>query len=675
MSQNHGRIKTIVDYSDYLSSTGYCCEITGERTIKTMTSCFASSGYFIPLEAGEGVECPDLGPVGCCCACAYTTKNTGTEEDWLNKDSGDPFYGIRGKTNGLRENTSQCACQKVGGNWTPGDCPTDPLEIISMCQNLEPDALRNDVRIPYACCHCELDENNEYIRVCGNVCNSSECANLNVPGQNNCTSTLIADAVCDQDYGDIANSQIYEYECPQDDSGTAEPVESCYVCRIVYDTYNTNTEQVVLTNALAIDFCSPTAEGCDALLNVPEVQELPYPDYPPLLGINPRLTVFSPGQALPETIALTYAGLVCGDTENSQDTGCCERAPGETKYDEDAARLSLGSRCVPSTDNGCPDYSCTSGFAPPGRQAESNLEDVSACCVEGGCIYESRDACERLNGFFVEPTNNEPIRCSSSPCPTKSKGYNSASISASELPEVGSVFGGGIYMGIFNPVSSKVLTNLDTGKTTIERFSDPRGIGKVASWALIMCFTDLGSEFDDLNILYRHTSVSDIVKDPATSTYDGNLNTYGDGKRIKAPETNLLNQIRQYNRFSMHDWYLPSIQELGFAITAQGNMTLAQREKRFSKNYIKMNSMVREDASGLFTYQFLPYLSSTRKRMNFAGRDNILKKYPASHLVYNSLVIPQTIKDEEIKEKNGFTSLTGLDTLHKVRLFRRILIQ
>ena len=100
-----------------------------------------------------------------------------------------------------------------------------------------------------------------------------------------------------------------------------------------------------------------------------------------------------------------------------------------------------------------------------------------------------------------------------------------------------------------------------------------------------MCFTDLGSEFDDLNILYRHTSVSDIVKDPATSTYDGNLNTYGDGKRIKAPETNLLNQIRQYNRFSMHDWYLPSIQELGFAITAQGNMTLAQREKRFSKNY------------------------------------------------------------------------------------------
>ena len=30
MSQNHGRIKTIVDYSDYLNATGYCCEITGE---------------------------------------------------------------------------------------------------------------------------------------------------------------------------------------------------------------------------------------------------------------------------------------------------------------------------------------------------------------------------------------------------------------------------------------------------------------------------------------------------------------------------------------------------------------------------------------------------------------------------------------------------------------------
>ena len=121
MSQNHGRIKTIVNYSDYLNATGYCCEITGERTVNTMSSCFASSGYFIPLEAGEEVECPDLGPVGCCCACKYTTKNTGTEEDWLNPESGGN-QGIFGKSNGLRENTSQCACQKAGGNWTPVWC-------------------------------------------------------------------------------------------------------------------------------------------------------------------------------------------------------------------------------------------------------------------------------------------------------------------------------------------------------------------------------------------------------------------------------------------------------------------------------------------------------------------------------------------------------------------------
>ena len=37
--------------------------------------------------------------------------------------------------------------------------------------------------------------------------------------------------------------------------------------------------------------------------------------------------------------------------------------------------------------------------------------------------------------------------------------------------------------------------------------------------------------------------------------------------------------------------------------------------------------------------------------------------------------MPTVSEDQEIKEKNGFTSLTGLDTLHKVRLFRRILIQ
>lgn len=663
MSQNHGRIKTIVDYSDYLNATGYCCEITGERTVKTMTSCFASSGYFIPLEAGEEVECPDLGPVGCCCACKYTTKNTGTEEDWLNEDSAGEF-GIFGKSNGLRENTSQCACQKAGGNWTPGDCPTDETEIFLMCKNQELDALRVDVRIPYACCHCELDENNEYIRVCANVCNSSECANLNIPGQNNCTSTLIADGVCE--YESVTGYGITKYQCPQDDPGLGG---GCYTCRVTYDGVNTETGGE-FTNAATVDFCSPTAAGCDNIFALPYVQEAPVPGYDNVIYVLNNTFVFSPDQELPPSTTSVYGGRICGNVTNSQDTGCCspyDDAVGPSLYGE--------SRCIPPSPNGCPEYSCTSGFAPPARQAESSLEDVSACCVVGGCIYESRDACERLNGFFMEPTNNEPIRCSSSPCPPKAKGYNSASISASELPEVGSVFGGGIYMGIFNPVSSKVLTNLDTGKTTIEKFSDPRGIGKVASWALIMCFTDLGSEFDDLNILYRHTSVSDVVKDPNTSTYDGNLNTYGDGKRIKAPETNLLDQIRQYNRFSMQDWYLPSIQELGFAIAAQENMTLPRREKRFSKNYVKMNSMVREDASGLFTYQFLPYLSSTRKRMNFTGRDNILKKYPASHLVYNSLVIPQAIKDQEIKEKNGFTSLTGLDTLHKVRLFRRILIQ
>ena len=95
----------------------------------------------------------------------------------------------------------------------------------------------------------------------------------------------------------------------------------------------------------------------------------------------------------------------------------------------------------------------------------------------------------------------------------------------------------------------------------------------------------------------------------------------------------------------------------------------------FSNNFKKLNSFRTDPRLPNFVggENYQPYLSSTRKLVDYTVADQ--KRYPAANLVYNIVSVPDMGEKSDIQEKNGFTSLTGLDGLFKIRLFRRIYIK
>ena len=686
MSQIRGRIKTVVDYSDYLNSQGRCCELDGTQTSKSFNACLQSGGYFIPDSAGD-VSCPDFGERGCCCACAYTTKNT-DEDDWLNPTNGVGNAGIRGNPDGTRNNISKCECLQKGGNWQPGECPTEPLDVLTFCTATDGAFGRDDVRYPYACCHCAINSSTgEYERVCDNVCTLSECDDLSRSTPQNCQSVFYNQGVCDYDPQD---NDLLKIDCPSDDDdaggggpgggnppgpgGGGEPPppegRSCGICRFRFGVRNQDTGEDTgfrwqydvcadfpddSTQQNMIAYCTesfgsnsgflPTLPGFDNL----ELIDVGVDGF----GVDDVI----PPPSVPE---IFYLGYICGNVWNSG--GDWE------PFWEDICIPGNGSREF----SGCDDFMCAVQLQSPDR-------DVSACCTIGGCIQETRKACEQLNGFF-NPPDNGPVSCSEKPCQrgagTSTGTLNKIFIDEGDLPEVGSVFAGGVYMGIFSPGVSRIRANIETGATKLSRSSDPGGLGTISRWAIIMSFTDLGDEFQEQGILYNHTAVSEKPSQQKTSTFDGIFNTYGDGGRYKKPNNSLFNQIRNYNRFSFTDWYLPSIQELGFVIHQQEGLTFKNvAGNSFSNNFKKLNSFRTDPRISKIVKgeDYQSYLSSTRKIVDYTVTDQ--KRYPAANLVYNIVSVPNVSKTSNIQEKNGFTSLTGLDGLFKIRLFRRIYIK
>ena len=110
----------------------------------------------------------------------------------------------------------------------------------------------------------------------------------------------------------------------------------------------------------------------------------------------------------------------------------------------------------------------------------------------------------------------------------------------------------------------------------------------------------MGNEFGVHNLVYQHTTTSEKIEQEKTSTFDGLYNTYGKNGDKVAPQTHLYRQIRNFNRFGFSDWYLPSIEELGFITAQQLNIDFGVNILRYSQNQSKLGA---NEA----------YLSSSRK--------------------------------------------------------------
>jgi len=297
-------------------------------------------------------------------------------------------------------------------------------------------------------------------------------------------------------------------------------------------------------------------------------------------------------------------------------------------------------------------------------------QDASACCVanyEGDkftCSYMTRKDCEMQNGFFNIPDEDGPITCSKTICPalpTRSKSgfVTPPSIKSSDLPEPGKLFAGGIYIGTFKPGISQVLTSVETGSTGRLKTCSADGPGDKRSWAIILAPTDLGAEFGLDSMMYRYITASEKIPQTQTSLFDGLYNTYGNDKSVRQAKTSLMKQIKNYNLYGFKDWYLPSVEELGFVGAQQRDLDFGVNLGRYSQNQSKLGSDT-------------PYMTSSRKISKKKPSKSLTRdftSYPSANLVYGVLV------GNSLGPMNGFTILSGLDNTFRVRLARRIYVE
>lgn len=206
--QFRSRIKPAFNYSDTLNSYGVCCGATGATgaTIKSFIECFNEYGHFIPVPDGnfDSVSCPDPDTrLGCCCACSYLSSAQRTNIPTLTTPNGDPVAGSAPYLDaGFRSNISRCACDKIGGKWTEGSCPStlsDSRDSSNYWKDYCLIGATTDARAPRSCCHLDFDETTgEPTRVvCSDVCSSYDCSNLgtieypSIFGSNRCTVPLV----------------------------------------------------------------------------------------------------------------------------------------------------------------------------------------------------------------------------------------------------------------------------------------------------------------------------------------------------------------------------------------------------------------------------------------------------------------------------------------------------
>jgi hypothetical protein len=230
--QFRSRIKPAFDYSDKLNSYGVCCGTTGadNKTIKSFTECFNEGGHFIPVVDGNtgSVSCPDSDTrLGCCCACSYVTPGQLDQIPTLdNNGNTETPYLASGFVGGV----ARCECDRLGGKWTEGSCPSSltPSTWQATCMKSD----NSDARAPRSCCHLEFDEDTGWPTgvKCKDVCSSGDCARLgtetypSVYGDNRCAIPLrIGDATTQ-----CVSSPYYSYMFTRSSLYEGFDMGSCY---------------------------------------------------------------------------------------------------------------------------------------------------------------------------------------------------------------------------------------------------------------------------------------------------------------------------------------------------------------------------------------------------------------------------------------------------------------
>jgi hypothetical protein len=200
--QFRSRIKNIADYGSILTDTGACCKPGGTAVELTYGECLKINGYFQYFQTGEDIGsilCPELGSVGCCCACSYVDDF----DEYLHTENGYSNYN-----GGLEDNVTLCECNAKGGVWGGADksCSdySDITDIFNLCTN-GTNNVEYDSRFPAGCCVNSGDGTYD----CKNVCSEKECSDAQSSGL---TGSYFPDNACGDNFHEFeADCSVGEY--------------------------------------------------------------------------------------------------------------------------------------------------------------------------------------------------------------------------------------------------------------------------------------------------------------------------------------------------------------------------------------------------------------------------------------------------------------------------------
>ena len=221
---------------------------------------------------------------------------------------------------------------------------------------------------------------------------------------------------------------------------------------------------------------------------------------------------------------------------------------------------------------------------------EQENDPISSCCFLNleGTSYSCSDSvnrewCESKGGIWNAPLDSLPIKCNENPCPDSPRKsttdgvntkYNPNTILENSLAglNVGDVYQGGIYVGMFEPGGdvnmngSSVIGNTKTGKGEEYKARGNSPGTSMRKWALILYSSNL--ETNEKELVSNYSVYS-------TSFYDGHYNIYGDSGIFFGMGSKLSGNVRKINLSGYNDWYIMSQDETAFvANTIKNNPAL-----------------------------------------------------------------------------------------------------
>jgi len=582
---------------------GVCCKFDVDQgTIKqfsTPLDCYLQNGTFFYAESLESVNCFDIAStsgadgasvLGCCCACSIAMNDDNYEslvaqmmpvDSYCDNPNAQLPSAYR-NTFGLKK-ISQCECERIGGKWTAGECPSTfdtDAQVRQYCfkrMQLSEAPPVDDGTDDVPCGNNDADQGEGGTGVTYNYINLSSYGSgeiivrynmFGIPDRMDILypapyggatfSDAIVAATTD---GLVSGSGSISFSYTPEFGEQAPPsgYTASYTTFIIKITGNPNTNTAwnyAVSCPQAGDGGFPNLPGpgisCDIDLRLPrsccyfnyDINGFP-------VGIscenvcNPRECEL---KSISTSVSVYSEGTVCSpnilSTQITSTPYSCGSVASIMATNSNLFRDIPYGSCYTLVDNGQQGYSYECNIA------------AEFFCYDGYWVknYNETDLC--FNNKYAPQT---PIKSLRKVEPEKMLESDFLNLKI----RIGQFYKGGYYIGTFQP-GSPITPSGSTVYGSTE-FSYPKNINsnangngeKYKKWALFV-------EPNQYNISLFESGETDNTNYSLLSMYDGFYNCYGNIENFGGLKNKTTNTIVGKNRKGFVDFYIPSIYELMF---------------------------------------------------------------------------------------------------------------